>query len=444
MRDIFLPKLKIKKIPYKYLLKLKKPKVKQEHLNSSLAQKNKWHPLRGSLWWRIWLALFAGIVIYSVCTVAYIRIVVSPRIEAKEQALRTAREEHIAEFKDYMQKRQQEYQEQLENWRYHTPDGTPAPIFAPPFSQDRNNIPQPPYPKPPERNKKSQNPISPIAWFMLMLIMMGAVTYPIARKLTKRLEKLQHSVEEFGSGNLQTRVDIQGDDEVGKLAKSFNASAQQIEKLLQQHKQLLAQVSHELRTPLTRLSLCAEMISQSAPQIAKDLRTDIKELDNMVEEILLASRLDAVPDLLQISSFDALGLAAEEASRTGAELHGESIEMLADETLIRRALRNLLINAQRHAPGTPAQLVVSYEKAHSTTPAQVCFGITDHGPGISPDDREHIFEPFFRAKNTTAKGTGLGLSLVQQIAQRHGGKASCLDAPGGGCHFELRIPVSPC
>lgn len=408
--------------------------MNQQRHNTSLTKKNKWHFLRGSLWWRIWLALFSGIAIYSFCTVIYIRVFVSPRIEAKEQALRTAREEHMADFKEYLQKRQQAYQEELENWRYHTPEGTPAPKFDIPSPQDRN--------KPPQHNTKTHNPISPIAWLILMAIVMGAVTYPIARGLTKRLEKLQRSVEELGSGNLQTRVDIQGDDEVGKLAKSFNASAQHIEKLLQQHKQLLAQVSHELRTPLTRLNLSAEMISQSAPQIAADLRTDIKELDTMVEEILLASRLDAVPDLLQISSFDTLALAAEEASRTGAELNGESVEILADEPLIRRALRNLLINAQRHAPGTPAQITVCYEQACGNTPAQVCFRVTDHGPGISPEDRTHIFEPFFRAKNTAAKGTGLGLSLVQQIAHRHNGSVTCLEAPQGGCLFELRVPIS--
>lgn len=398
----------------------------------SVKKLSKWRLIRASLWWRIWLSLIAGLAIYALCSYLYLFLVITPQTQAREEALKNEREQQIQEFRQAMKQYKEEYQVAVEHWRYNTLEQTPPPVFEPP-GWPRRNAPPP----------KQQNPINPVIWLTFMLLTLGALTYPVARQLTKRLEKLQHSVEAFGSGNLQVRVEAQGDDEVAKLAKSFNASAKQIEKLLRQHKLLLAQISHELRTPLARLSLSAELVSDKAPEIAADLRTDIQELDHMVGELLLASRLDAATSPLQFSSFDALALAAEEASRTNADISGESIEMLADETLIRRALRNLLINAQRYAPEEPAQVIVSREAQTNQSPEQVCFTVLDCGPGISAEDKIHIFEQFFRGKNTKAGGTGLGLSLVQQIAQRHGGSVVCLDRADRGCQFELRIPVQP-
>ena len=400
--------------------------------SKSVKKKSKRRPLLTNFWWRIWLSLIAGLFICTLCTYLYLQLIINPQVQATKDALKADREQQLQEFRQNMKQRQEDYQAELIHWRYNTPEHTEPPVFEP-VSWPKRKIPQPP--------KDSPTPVSTALWLALILLTLGTLTYPVARQLTKRLEKLQRSVEALGAGNLQTRVDIQGNDEVAKLARSFNASAEYIEKLLKQHKLLLAQISHELRTPLTRLSLSAEMVSDKAPEIAADLRTDIQELDHMVGELLLASRLDAAATPLQISSFDALALAAEEASRTDAEVSGQSVEILADEMLVKRALRNLLINAQRYAPEEPAQLEVLHEAATGETPEQVCFVVLDRGPGISSQEKEHIFEQFFRGKNTKAGGTGLGLSLVKQIAERHGGNVTCLDRPGGGCRFELRIPV---
>lgn len=276
-----------------------------------------------------------------------------------------------------------------------------------------------------------------------MIFLMGTATYPLARKLTRRLEKLQQGVEHFGTGDLNTRVEVSGHDEIARLAQSFNDSAKRIESLVQQHKDLLAHVSHELRTPLARLRMSAELAALKAPEVAADLKMDIKELDALVEEVLLASRLDAATDVLNVSSFDAFALAAEEAARTNAILYGQSIELQADETLVRRAIRNVLTNAQRYAPNSDVSISISLEKTCDSEPNIVCFTIADHGPGLSEEERKNIFSPFFRAKSTCtlAKGTGIGLSLVYQITHRHDGSAICLpQLEGSGCIFELRFP----
>lgn len=389
--------------------------------SASATQRFKKYP---GLWWRIWLTLIASIAIYALCTSIYFRYWIWPRVE-------TVREEERQEFRAFLEQQKSAYAQQIEHWRYESAPGTPAPIFEPPPPPKHSH----------HRHAANAWFFTIFTWLSLMALVLGVATFPIARRLTRRLRQLQKGVEAFGSGNLKARVDIAGHDEVALLAQSFNTSAQHIEILVHQHKQLLAQVSHELRTPLARLRMGAELACTKVPEIADDLRTDIRELDELVEEILLASRLDAAPNLLQISSFDALALAAEETARTRAELHGQSVEIEADESLIRRALRNLLTNAERYAPGTSVIVTVGLEAQTATVTPQVCFTVTDQGPGIPETERARVFEPFYRARGAAPGGTGLGLSLVQQIAQRHGGSVVCFSGAKRGCRFELRIPV---
>ena len=122
--------------------------------------------------------------------------------------------------------------------------------------------------------------------------------YPLVRRLTRRLERLQAGVEQLGAGDLAARVKVEGKDEVAMLAESFNRAAARIEDLVGSHKLLLANASHELRTPLSRIRMGVELLKETAgPQDLKrkaDLERDIAELDALIDEILLSSRLDAV------------------------------------------------------------------------------------------------------------------------------------------------------
>ena len=128
------------------------------------------------------------------------------------------------------------------------------------------------------------------------LLTVGVAAFPIVRQITRRLERLQRGVESLGAGDLEARVAVEGHDEVAQLAESFNRAAGQIELLVQGHKALLANASHELRTPLARIRLAVELMKSSAdPKLKLGLEQDIAELDWLVDEILLASRLDATP-----------------------------------------------------------------------------------------------------------------------------------------------------
>ncbi len=139
-------------------------------------------------------------------------------------------------------------------------------------------------------------PYGAVAMLALLALAIGIGAYPVVRRLTRRLERLQKGVEALGAGTLSTRVAVEGKDEVARLAESFNRAAERIENLIGAHKTLLANASHELRTPLARIRMGVEFLKSGADATrSRDLERDISELDALIEEILLASRLDAVP-----------------------------------------------------------------------------------------------------------------------------------------------------
>ncbi len=316
--------------------------------------------------------------------------------------------------------------------------------------------------------------------FMLLLwgvlaagIALGS--YPVVRRLTQRLEKLQRSVERWGAGDLAARVDAQGHDEVAYLAQRFNQAADRIEALVQAHKALLANASHELRSPLARIRMGLELTHTSpSPALQAELSRSINELDTLIDEILLASRLDAAQhsqsiDLGPRDAVNMLDLAAQECARlsiplqvlpdqpnTAATATSTSTAAAAAaahsvqgiERLLKRLVRNLLENAQRYGGGQ-AEMTLRWHGPGShhaasalNTAGYLELTISDRGPGVPPAERERIFEPFYRSSNASERdgGVGLGLSLVQQIARSHGGSVLCLPREGGGACFVVKLP----
>ncbi|HEY2780470.1 MAG TPA: HAMP domain-containing sensor histidine kinase [Steroidobacteraceae bacterium] len=248
----------------------------------------------------------------------------------------------------------------------------------------------------------------------------GMAAFPIVRHLSRRLERLQAGVDSLGAGDLGARVAVEGGDEVARLAESFNRAAGRIEQLVRAHQSLLANASHELRTPLARIRLALEMLKQSAdPKTKAGLEQDIAELDGLVDEILLASRLGAVEQNEVREEIDLLALAAEECSRyDDVHLDGAPTKIQGDARLLRRLLRNLLENAKRHG-APPTQVRVQLEGTMAV------LKVWDNGPGPSQAEFEPVFTPFYRRPGSSSTGNGLGLSLVRQIARRHGGDARC-------------------
>ncbi|CAN1494151.1 BaeS Signal transduction histidine kinase [Burkholderiaceae bacterium] len=271
-------------------------------------------------------------------------------------------------------------------------------------------------------------------------------TYPIVRRLTRRLEHLQKGVEQWGTGNLSARVAEEGHDEVTYLAQRFNHAAAKVEQLVTSHKSLLANASHELRSPLTRIRMGLELMGDTpSPAMKAEISRSVGELDQLIDEILLASRLDAkAVDLGTLEQVDLTGLATEECARFDATLdlgeHPQSQSVPGVAKLLRRMLRNMLENARRY--GT-SDIQVGLARVTCNGKSWLQLNVADRGPGVPADLRERIFEPFYRLPGASERegGVGLGLALVRSIVQRHGGEVHCEDRVGGGANFVVMLPI---
>lgn len=299
---------------------------------------------------------------------------------------------------------------------------------------------RPPGAEPPMASNRS--PLN-FAWMLgIVAVAVALGTYPIVRRLTKRLEALDSGVRRWGDGDLSLRLPEGGQDEVAGLAQAFNAAAQRVQTLVQTHKTLLANASHELRSPLARIRMGLELLGPATqPGIRDEIARNIQELDQLIDEILLASRLDArEADLGTVEAVDLLGLAAEECARASARLvapaNGGAVLVQGVSRLLRRMLRNLLENARRHGAGAATVSL-------SAQAGVAVLTVHDHGPGVPAHLRERIFEPFYRLPGASEQdgGTGLGLALVKSIILRHGGSVQCRDHDGPGACFEVRLAL---
>jgi signal transduction histidine kinase len=283
-----------------------------------------------------------------------------------------------------------------------------------------------------------------LGWMVAVVgIIVALGVYPIVRQLTRRLEGLQRGVQRWGEGDLSVRVPDEGQDEVADLANGFNAAAARIEQLVRSHKSLLANASHELRSPLTRIRMSLELMGERPnPGARAEISRNIGELDQLIDEILLASRLDAKEaDMGTVETVDLTGLAAEECARVDADLEvkegtdSSALTVLGVPRLLRRAIRNLLENAGRYGAGQTSVEIGSRA-------GQTEIRVNDRGPGVPVTQRERIFEPFYRLPGASERngGVGLGLALVKSITERHGGSVRCEDRPGGGASFVITLP----
>jgi signal transduction histidine kinase len=274
---------------------------------------------------------------------------------------------------------------------------------------------------------------------------MAAGCYPIARRITRRLETLQRAAQQWGAGDLDTRVPVMGKDEVAQLGATFNTAAERVSNLVQQQRRMLASASHELRSPLARLRMAIELLAETPGAEARarsvdEARRDIEELDALIEDLLLAARADAgMPPAVRepVPLFDVV---CDEAKRAGATVAGRAITAYGDKRMLHRLMRNLFDNAQKHGGGSEVHASLT------AASGRAIIVVEDRGPGVPEAEREKIFEPFYRPGGHSEgadSGVGLGLALVRQIAHHHGGRAWCEPRDGGGSRFIVELPVSP-
>lgn len=280
------------------------------------------------------------------------------------------------------------------------------------------------------------NYIAGLCAISLAVVALGV--YPFTRGLTRRLNRLQDSLAAWGDKDLSARMAVEGRDEVAQLANSFNRAASRIESLVVAQTSLLDNAAHQLRAPLAHIRAVVEQLqTRATPAIREELQRNIAELDQLTEEVMLASRLDANGRTERLDeTVDLAAIAAEECARVGASMDCVGASLLGDARLLRRMVRNLLENAGRYGAGTAVTVAVRRDAEG------VLLDVCDCGPGIPEAQRERVFEPFYRVPGASeaAGGVGLGLSLVRQIARHHGGSVECLANAEGGCCFRVKMP----
>lgn len=278
---------------------------------------------------------------------------------------------------------------------------------------------------------------SPLPGILVLAAAIAVGAWPIARRIARRLERLQIAVEELGAGDLGARVRVEGRDEVADLARAFNEAAERIQVLVSTQRRLLASASHELRSPLARLRMAVELLGrESDPERQAEAASDIAELDALIEDLLTAARLQSGDAHLAHDDVALHELLAEEAGRAGVAVAADDCPLRGDARLLRRLIRNLLENATRHAGG--AEVEATLERAGDGARLVVA----DRGPGVPEHERERIFEPFYRPAGHSEGadgGVGLGLALVREIARHHRGDARCQARDGGGTRFEVDL-----
>lgn len=269
------------------------------------------------------------------------------------------------------------------------------------------------------------------------LVVLMALAGVLARRLGRPLRTVADVARRLGEGDLSARVERDYGGEVGALSRAMNEMAARIERQLAEQRELLAVVSHEMRTPLGHVRLLLELAREGDPSAIEELEREVAEMDDLVGELLVRSRLD-FEDVSE-RPLDATELARRALERRGLdaallEAAEDAPTLQGDATLLARALANLLENADRHGGGVRALRVGSDAEG-------VVFEVADHGEGF---DLEQV-APFQRGDeddpaDETAPGLGLGLSLVRRIAEAHGGMLEVAAEPEGAV-VRLRIPI---
>lgn len=397
-----------------------------------------WARFTSHLYVRIWLAVVATVVVLTFLVAAAWHLSADPpQLPIREVLVHNAAGEVIGRAQTRPDRKRGEDIE----FNLVTTDGQTLSLLLP-------------RPQMPPGNTWNRLPFGFSFGWMLALVGLAVAlgAYPVMRRLTLRLEALQRGVERWGAGDLSARINTEGRDEVAFLARRFNHAAERIETLMESHKSLLANASHELRSPLARIRMGLELMSvdMASPQ-RMEISRSINELDQLIDEILLASRLDTKQaDAEPFEALDLTGLAAEECSRVHAELQaeltdgpdaGHSLTVQGSPRLLRRLIRNLLENARRYSHG---DISLALTQTGTGRQQRAIIKVHDRGPGVPSAQRERIFEPFYRLPGASERegGVGLGLALVKSISERHGGTVRCEARPGGGASFIVELPMT--
>ncbi|EJL01313.1 MULTISPECIES: cell wall metabolism sensor histidine kinase WalK [Pseudomonas] len=317
-------------------------------------------------------------------------------------------------------------------WFFHY-DRPPLPGPPPEFS--RNNEGPPPFGPPPNRPPRPWfgGPVVPLT-FQFVFLIVGA--WYGAKLLTRPIQRLSDAAERLSENLDSPPLDEDGPREARQAAHTFNLMQRRIREQVQQRSRMLGAVSHDLRTPLSRLKLRLEQIDDL--KLQGQMCQDLDDMIDMLDATLTYLHEQRTSEALQWMDVQALVESlSENAQDQGADVQtsGSCAPLQVQPMALRSCINNLMDNALRYAGHA---LITLEDQRH-----QVLIRVIDHGPGISADKREAVFEPFFRlegSRNRNSGGVGLGMTIAREAAQRLGGQLSLEETPGGGLTAVISLP----
>jgi two-component system sensor histidine kinase MtrB len=297
---------------------------------------------------------------------------------------------------------------------------------------------------------------------LVLVGLLGSIAWIVTRQVVTPVRLAARTAEQFSAGRLEERMAVVGEDDLAKLATSFNQMAgslqgqiTQLEDLSRVQRRFVSDVSHELRTPLTTVRMAADVLHEARgrfdPATARSaelLQTQLDRFEALLTDLLEISRYDAGAAVLDAEPSDVCEVARRvvEAAEPLAERRGSTVRLAApdqpcvvvcDPRRVERILRNLVVNAIEHGAGQPVDVRVVAD------PGAVAVGVRDHGVGLRPGEAALVFNRFWRADPARARttgGTGLGLAIALEDARLHGGWLQAWGQPGDGAHFRLTLP----
>lgn len=297
---------------------------------------------------------------------------------------------------------------------------------------------------------------------VVLVLLVGAVAFVVTRQVVSPVRLAARVAEQLSSGHLDQRLQVHGDDDLARLARSFNEMAHslqqqihQLEELSRLQRRFVSDVSHELRTPLTTIRMAGEVIHESRhdfqPAVSRSaelLTTQLDRFESLLTDLLEISRFDAGAAALDAEPTDVrdvvarvVEVAAPLAERRGSPVlvHAPPAPCMAevDDRRLERIVRNLVVNAIEHGEGRPIEVSVDADAD------AVAVLVRDHGVGLSDSETEMVFSRFWRADPARARatgGTGLGLAIALEDAHLHGGWLQAHGEPGRGAAFRLTLP----
>lgn len=296
---------------------------------------------------------------------------------------------------------------------------------------------------------------------LLLVLLLVLIAALVARQVVLPVRMAALTAERLAAGRLEERMQVKGEDEIARLATTFNSMAQalqaqirQLEDLSRVQRRFVSDVSHELRTPLTTVRMAADLLHErradldpAAARSAELLQAELNRFEELLSDLLEISRYDAGAASLDAERLDLVAVVSRvvEATRPLADRKGSEIVLSGagpavaelDHVRVERVLRNLLINAVEHGEGRPIEVTVA------DGPGGVAVVVRDHGVGLAPGQAALVFTRFWRGDPSRARttgGTGLGLAIALEDARLHGGSLHAWGAPGEGAAFRLTLP----